>query len=107
MVTVLVIVTGLPLASVPVMVNTTSVPGATSVVVPVMAPVSTISTVIAPATKSRPVSSGVLGSLSLSPCAAMLSVAGPTPWPLRSVVFATTVTAEPSTMPSAAVTALL
>ena len=64
MVTVLVIVTGLPLASVPVMVNTTSVPGATSVVVPVIKPVSTISTVIEPGSRSKPSlsSPGVAGS---------------------------------------------
>ena len=78
MVTVFVTVTSLPFASLPVIVRTTLVPGATSVVVPVIKPVSTISTVIEPSTKSRPVSAGVLGSLSLSPCAAMLSVAGVT-----------------------------
>ena len=79
------------------MVKTTSVFGATSCVVPVILPDSTISTVISPLTKSRPVSSGVLGSVSLSPCAKMPSVAGPTGLPLRSVVFASTFTAEPST----------
>ncbi|MNT89195.1 hypothetical protein D3C72_2298810 [compost metagenome] len=60
-----------------------------------------MSTVISASTKSKPVSSGVLGSLSLSPCGPMLSIAGVTGFPLRSVVFATTVTAEPSTIPSA------